>query len=144
MISSFMSSSMLFLMSFLNLSLMLSLSFMSSLISFLVRLQPSLQSNPASSNLMAAWSTTVFAKFLSSSSSWGPYNQSAQLFLFLYLRSKKFFNKIFTIFTTESKSSCTNRKWNYPNRKWNYFSYFQTLDQKTFLTKYLPFLPGDP
>ena len=35
---------------------------------------------------------------------------------------------MFTIFTKESKSSFTNRKW-------NYFSYFQTSDQKTVLTK---------
>jgi hypothetical protein len=32
-----------------------------------------------------------------------------------------------------------NRKWNYPNRKWNYFSYFQSSDQKTSLTKVSPF-----
>ena len=46
---------------------------------------------------------------------------------------EKLFNKIFTIFTKESKSSFTNRKW-------NYFSYFQTLDQKTSLTKHVLFL----
>ena len=68
--------------------------------------------------------------------------QEMELFLlFPDLGSKNFFNKIFTIFTKESKSGFTNRKWNYSNRKWNYFSYFQTSDQKTVLTEYLPVLP---
>ena len=99
-----------------------------------VRLQPSLQSNPASSNLWLH-SLLLFLLNSSCSSCWGPYNQPAQLFLFPDLRSKNFFNKIFTIFTKESKSIFTNRKWIYPNRKWNYFSHFQTSDQKSILTK---------
>jgi hypothetical protein len=37
-----------------------------------------------------------------------------------------------------------NRKWNYLNRKWNYFSPFQSLDQKTSLTKVTPFGPTIP
>ena len=111
-----------------------------------VRLQPSLQSNPARSNL---WLHSLLLFLLNSSYSccWGPYNQPAQLFTFPYLRSKKFFDKIFTIFTKKSKSSFTNRKWNYPNRKWNYpnrkwnypnrkwnnFSYFLSSSQKCLL-----------
>ena len=42
-------------------------------------------------------------------------------------------NKMLTILTEESIPSFTNLKW-------NYHFYFQAFDQKTFLTKYLPFL----
>ena len=71
--------------------------------------------------------------------------QEMELFLLFHdFELKNCFNKILTIFTKESKSSFTNRKCNDPNRKWNYFSYIQTLDQKTFLTKNLPFLQKNP
>ena len=62
-------------------------------------------------------------------------NQEMELFLlFPDLGSKNFLNKIFTIFTKESKSSFTNKKWNHPNRKWNYFS-FPDLGSKNFFNK---------
>ena len=111
-----------------------------------VRLQPSLLSNPASSNLRLH-SLLLFLPnsfiFIFLLLSWGPYNHPAQLLLFTDLRSKNFFSKVFAIFTHKSKSnitnrkriflrfpdlrfknffnkiftSFTNRKWNYPNRK---------------------------
>ena len=40
----------------------------------------------------------------------------------------------------KSKTSFTNRKWNYPSRKWNCFFYFQTSDEKTSLKQCLPYL----
>ena len=64
--------------------------------------------------------------------------------LFPDLGLKNFFYKRFPIFTEDSKTSFRNRKWNYLTKKWNYFSYFQTSDQKTFLTKRLPFLLEGP
>ena len=47
--------------------------------------------------------------------------------------SKKFFNKMFPIWSEESKMSFRIWKWNNPNRKWNYLSNnIQISDQKTF------------
>ena len=47
------------------------------------------------------------------------------------LLSKKFFCKMFLIWSKGLKINFQNRKWNYSNRKWNYFSNFQASDQKT-------------
>ena len=68
--------------------------------------------------------------------------QETELFHpFPVIRSKNFSNKRIFIRSKDSKIDFRNRKWNYPNRKRNYFTPFQSLNQKTSLTKVFPLGP---
>ena len=98
-----------------------------------VRLQPSLQSNPAISNL---WLLILLNSYLILfSCCWGPIINLPNCSYFQTSDQKSSLTKYLPFFNKEAKSSFTNRKWNYPNRKWNFFSYFQTSDQKNCFNK---------
>jgi len=58
------------------------------------------------------------------------------------LWSKKFFYKMFLIWSKGFKIHFQNRKWNYPNRKWNYLSHFQVLIKKFFYKMFLIWSEG--
>jgi hypothetical protein len=65
--------------------------------------------------------------------------QEMELFRpFSVVGSKNLFYKSIPIWSNDFKMVFRNRKWHYLNRKWNYFSPFQSLDQKTSLTKVFP------
>ena len=71
--------------------------------------------------------------------------QEMELFLpFWAIVSKNLFNNRFLIWSNYSKIVFRNRKLNYLKRKWNHFSFLQSLDQKTSLTKDSSFSPTIP
>ena len=71
--------------------------------------------------------------------------QEVELFVpFSVIVSKILFKKRFLIWSNYSKMVFRNRKWNYRKRKWNHFSFLQSLDQKTSVTKDSSFSPTIP
>jgi hypothetical protein len=73
------------------------------------------------------------------------FKQEMEIFLpFPVIESKNFFNKSIPNWSNDFKMVDRNRKWNFLNRKWNFLSPFQSLDQKTSLTKVFPYGPAIP